>query len=121
MGRRKKVSSETENVYRNTRFETPATTAEGRENQLIALAYDLAEYRLRNGTATSAEVVHFLKAGTAREKFERAKLEQEIEKTKAQTEALQSAKHVEALYSEAMVAFRSYSGMPDVVETFEDE
>lgn len=120
MGRRKRVSSETNDNYNDRRFETPATTAEGRENQLIALAYDLAERRLRDGSATSAEVVHFLKAGTAREKFERAKLEQEIAKTKAQTEALQSAKHVEELYSEAMVAFRSYSGMPDVVETFDD-
>lgn len=34
-------------------------TPEGRENRLISMALDLAEERLRNGTATAQEVVHF--------------------------------------------------------------
>lgn len=36
-----------------------AYTAEERENELTNLAYDLVEQRLRDGTATAAETVHF--------------------------------------------------------------
>ena len=55
----------------------PALTPEAREGQLIALATDLVEQRLRDGTATSQEVVHFLRLGSMRERLEREKLENE--------------------------------------------
>ena len=47
-----------------------ALTPEAREKQLIALAMDVAEERLRNGTASSQEVTHFLKLGSMREQKE---------------------------------------------------
>lgn len=87
----------------------PATSPEARENQLIALAYDLAEERLLNGTATSQEVVHFLRLGSMKERKELELMEKKNELMAAKTEALQSAKHIEELYADAISAFRSYS------------
>jgi hypothetical protein len=53
----------------------PAATPEARENQLAALAYDLAEKQLREGTASSQVVTHFLKAVSTRERVEKEILE----------------------------------------------
>ena len=88
----------------------PALTPEGRENQLISLAIDLAERQLLEGTATSQVITHYLKLGSTKERLEKEKLEKENELLKAKTEALQSAKHVEELYSNALDAMRKYSG-----------
>ena len=88
----------------------PALSPEARENQMIALAMDDVEERLRNGTASSQETTHFLKLGSIKEKRELALLEQELELKKAKTEAIQSAKRVEELYSKALKAMKSYTG-----------
>lgn len=87
-----------------------ATSPEAREKQLISLAYDLAEERLQNGTATSQEIVHFLRLGSIRERKELEMMEKKNELMSAKTEALQSAKRIEELYSEAMQAFSVYRG-----------
>ena len=55
----------------------PALTPEARENQLIALAVDLVEQRLLDGTASSQETTHFLKLGSMRNRLEMEKLEEE--------------------------------------------
>lgn len=89
----------------------PARTPEARENQLIALAMDVVEERMRNGTASSQEVTHFLKLGSVRERKELILLEQELELKKAKTESIQSVKRIEELYKEAMKAFSIYSGV----------
>lgn len=91
----------------------PASTPEARENQLIALAVDLAEQQLRDGTASSQVIAHFLKQSTAKAQLELEKLRQENELMKAKTEALQSAKRVEELYTNALNAMRNYSGQDD--------
>ena len=88
----------------------PAMTEEARENQLIALATNLVEQRLRNGTASSQETTHFLKLGSAKNKLELEKLKKENELLVAKTEALKSAKRTEELFSEAIRAFGEYSG-----------
>lgn len=88
----------------------PATTPEGREDQMISLAVDLAEEQLREGTASSQVITHFLKLATTRERLEKEKLERENQLLKAKTEALESQKHIEELYAEAIKAMRSYSG-----------
>lgn len=87
-----------------------AISPEARENQLISLAYDVAEERLRNGTATSQEVVHFLRLGSMKERKELELLSKKIELDSAKTEALQSAKRIEELYSNAINAFKEYRG-----------
>lgn len=93
-------------------------TAEGRENELIALAYDLVEKRLREGTATSQETTHFLRLGSTKERIEKEILERQKELITAKTEALQSSKRIEELYANAMAAFRSYSGQEEPNENY---
>lgn len=88
----------------------PSTTIEGRENQLIAAAVDLAEQQIRNGTATSQVIVHYLKLGTTRERLEQQRLRQENELLTAKVEALASQARVEELYKNALEAMRTYSG-----------
>ena len=86
----------------------PATSPEARENELIALAYDLVEQRLRQGTATSQETVHFLKMGSVRQQEELSKLRSENELLRAKTESIQSSHTSEQLYREAIAAMQSY-------------
>ena len=88
----------------------PALTEEGRENQLIALAYDEVERRIRNHTASSQETTHFLKLGSTKNKLELEKLRKENELLMAKTEALKSAKRTEELFAAAIKAFGEYSG-----------
>lgn len=88
----------------------PALTPEARENQLIALAVDLVEQRLLDGTASSQETTHFLKLGSMKNRLEMEKLKEENKLLQAKTESIQSAKKVEELYAEAINAMRRYSG-----------
>jgi hypothetical protein len=88
----------------------PALTPEARENQLISLATDLAEQQLRDGTASSQVITHYLKLGSTKERIEKEILEKQKELISAKTEALQSAKRIEELYTNALNAMRNYSG-----------
>jgi hypothetical protein len=89
----------------------PAKTPEARENQMIALAVDLAEKQLENGTASSQVITHFLKLGSTKEKIEKDILEKQAELITAKTEAIKSHKRIEELYGEALNAMRRYSGI----------
>ena len=88
----------------------PGLTPEARENQLIYLATELAEKQLREGTASSQVITHYLKLGSSKEKLEQDILKENKKLLVAKTEAIQSAKRVEELYSEAITAMRRYSG-----------
>ena len=88
----------------------PALTPEARENQLIYLATELAEQQLRDGTASSQVITHYLKLGSTKERIEKEILEKQKELITAKTESLQSAKRIEELYSNAISAMRKYSG-----------
>lgn len=88
----------------------PATTPEGRENQLIALAIERAEQQIRDGTVSSQVLTHFLKLGSPREQLERERLQKENDLLEAKREALASAARVEELYKDALSAMRSYKG-----------
>lgn len=96
-----------------------ALTREGRENQLIALTIDRVEERIRNGTASSAEYVHFLKLASSKDKLEKEKLELEKELLQAKTENLRSQKATEELYRDAIRAMHVYSG--NIEEDTEDD
>ena len=98
----------------------PALTDEGRESRLISLAYDLIEQRLLDGTATSSETTAILRLGTAKARLEKEKLEQEVRLAAAKTEAIESSKRVEELMTEAINAFKTYSGA-DEDEEYEEE
>lgn len=86
----------------------PATTVQGRENQLISLAFESVERRILSNTATSQELVHFLKLGTEREKLERIKLENETKLSQARAEQITSGAKMEELVQEALDVFRGY-------------
>jgi hypothetical protein len=88
----------------------PATTPEGRENQLISLAHDLVERRIREGTASAQETVHFLKLGSSRERLEQQRLAHENQLTQVKIETMESQARIEELYTEAITAMRAYSG-----------
>lgn len=91
----------------------PALTPEAEENQCISLAMDLVKKRLVEGTASSQEVTHFLKLGSMRARLEQEKLNEENKLLRAKTEALQSAKVAEEVYTKAINAMRQYSGHGD--------
>lgn len=91
----------------------PALDPEMRENQMISLAVNLAEEKLRDGTASNQLIVHYLKLGSTKERLEKEKLEKENELLRAKTEALESAKRSEELYAEAIKAITRYSGHYD--------
>lgn len=88
----------------------PATTPEARENQLIALAYDLVEQRLLDGTATAQETTSLIRLGTARARLEAEKLRKETELLSAKAAAVESAQNSEALYADAIKAMKTYTG-----------
>ena len=91
----------------------PPMTPEARENQLTSLAMDLAEKQLREGTASSQVIAHFLKNASTRNQIELEKLNRENELLRAKTDSLQSAQRIEELYKQAMDSMRKYSGYGD--------
>lgn len=92
----------------------PATTPEARENQLVSLAYDLAEQQLIDGTASAQVITSFLKLGSSRERLEQEKLSNENILLQAKKEAMDSQARIEEMYGAALNAMRSYAGQPPV-------
>lgn len=90
-----------------------ASSPTARENQLIALAYDVAEKQLRDGTASSQVISHFLKLGSTTGRLEQDILTEQKKLVRAKTENLESAKKSEELYANALSAMRRYSGHGD--------
>nr|DAM76707.1 MAG TPA: hypothetical protein [Caudoviricetes sp.] len=80
---------------------------------MVNMAYKLAERQMMEGTASSQVITHFLKLGSSREKREMEKLEEENKLLRAKTESLESTKHVEELYAEAIKSMKKYSGHED--------
>lgn len=100
----------------------PGKTVEARERQLISLAYDVAEKQLRSGVITSQTLTHFLKMGASTADLEKEKLQHEIALLKGKTDILVSEKNKEALFKEAIQAFKKYSGQSEVLnDKFTDE
>jgi hypothetical protein len=91
----------------------PTLSPEVRENQMISLAMDLVEKRLREGTASSAETTHFLKLATVKSELEKKKLEAENTLLHAKADAIQAAKDNALLYKKAIKAMREYGGVED--------
>lgn len=99
--------SKTDTEYKPLR---PALTPEARTNQLVALAYDLAEKQLMEGTASSQVITEFLKIGSSENKLKMEKLEAENELLRAKAEKLQSEQRSEELFAEAIKAMSRYQG-----------
>lgn len=88
----------------------PAKTAQDRENQVIALAYDLAERQIREGTASSQIIHHFLRLGTEKERLEREILQEQKKLISAKTGSIESQQNMDKMYKDAIEAMKRYSG-----------
>ncbi|MBO5567359.1 MAG: hypothetical protein J6A79_00180 [Clostridia bacterium] len=100
-----KKSSKTNEELRQS---APILAPEEWENHLIALSYQAVEQRILDGTATSAEYVHFLKAGSIKQREELEKLRKENELLKAKTSAIESERNRGEFYKQVIDALSSY-------------
>lgn len=108
-GKKRKAVEETD-APKPTKRHRKALSPEARENQMISLAQDCAEQQMRDGTASAQVIVHYLKLGSSRNKLEQEKLKHENLLLEAKADAIQSTKHTEELYANALKAMRLYSG-----------
>jgi hypothetical protein len=92
----------------------PATTIEGRNDQLIAAAFDLVERRIHEGTASAQETVHFLRMGSNKDRLEQEKLRRENIVLEARVKEMDSRTSGDQLLERALAAFRGYSGQEPV-------
>lgn len=118
MPRRKRNPIGEPDLQQERRSATPLTQ-EARENQIISLAYDLAEQRLRDGTASAQEVTYWLRYGSRRDKLEQEMMEAKNEVLRAKADAIKAVEKSERLYADAIRAFRAYGGDGDE-EDYED-
>ena len=91
----------------------PAIHEEAREKQCIALAMDRAEEQLRNGTASSQVICHFLKLGSTQATLEKDILKSQKQNLDAKTSMMQAMQRNEELFKNALVAVKLYSGKTD--------
>jgi hypothetical protein len=84
------------------------------------MAYDLAEDQIREGTASSQVITHFLKMGSTRERLEQERISHENQLMTVKREAIEGQKRVEELYMQALQAMRSYAGQ-DPAGALDDE
>lgn len=103
----------------STKRGRPALTPEARENQMISLAVDLAEQQLRDGTASSQVITHFLKLGSTRAELEKEKMKRENKLLEAKAKSIESSDEMKVLYENAIKAMRNYAGYGDPDE-YED-
>lgn len=84
------------------------------EQQMLCetLAMDVAEQKLRDGTATSQMICMFVKNAHDREmqQAEMEKLELEKQLLEAKTKQIDDSESSSALYEEAIRVFKEYSG-----------
>ena len=115
-------------AYRNNRSlktainsDPPAINPQDREDQLIALAVDLAEQRLRDGTASNQLIAEIMKLGTTKERLQKEKLQRENEMLRAKTEAIEAQKRTDEMYKKALNAMRSYAGLGAYEDEYDDD
>lgn len=109
---RRKASSSDEDVILN--IPPPATTIEGRNNQLIDLAFSLVERRFHDGTASAQETVHFLRLGAAEQRLKEEKLRHESLLLETRMKEMESRTSGEELLNKALAAFKGYSGQEPI-------
>lgn len=86
----------------------PASTPEGREQQLVSLAVSLAEKQLRDGTASPSIINHYLKIASKRETLEREILERQAKLIEAKAQNISKDREAEELAKAAIEAMKNY-------------
>lgn len=110
MGRTSTKPEDWQSELERIRPYEPAPTVEGRETQLVDLAVSLTEYRMLTNTASSAEIVQYLKLGTSRTELETEKIRLENLLTSKKVEALDAMKEYEVQQSEVILALKRCRG-----------
>lgn len=100
-----------ESPKRTSTGSRPDLTVESRENRMISLAIDLAEQQLRDGTASSQVITHYLKLGSTKERLEKEIMERQRDLITAKTDAINSTRSGEEKYNQVVEALRRYSGL----------
>jgi len=102
---------EDKRVKPNTPDFPPASSDEERTLQMGSLAMDLAEQRMRNGVASSAEILYFVKQASPEARLERIKLEEETKLIQARVADIERSRSTEELYGQIISAFQEYQGI----------
>lgn len=88
----------------------PARTRERRTQQLVNLAENLIEERLRKGTASPTETTAIIRLGTAQEVANVERIKAQTAYLQAQRDKAQSETFREEKFQEAMEAMKRYNG-----------
>lgn len=88
----------------------PLLSQEKRMDYLTNLAMELAERKLRNGTASSQIISSLLQLGTQKTKLELKKLEADVRLSEAKKDQIQESIMTGDMVQEVINAFRKYSG-----------
>lgn len=95
---------------KNDKKFSPAKTPKERLNQLTNLAYDSAEERLRNGTASSQIITALLTMSSDKQQLEIERLQSEVELAKAKIKQMDREAEDNKRYIDAINAFKNYRG-----------
>lgn len=104
------AASKKESSNTPSRKQRPAMTPEAREKQMVAMAFDAAEQKFRDGTASNQLICFWLQRGSTKEQLEKEIMAEQKKLLEAKTEALQDAKDMKELYTNAIKAMQRYSG-----------
>lgn len=87
---------------------------ESREDQLVEMAYQLAQQRIFDGTASDTLLSGLIRTGSRRERLELEVMERQKAYITAKIDALQTAKEIEKLYADALSAMNTYRGSDSI-------
>ena len=99
----------------------PPRTEEEAEKLAGGYAMDLAIKQLREGTASSQIIVHFLRINSQKEQAELEKTKREIDLLKAKKKAIESGEEQDKKYEEVIRAISAYAGKDNEWEVVEDD
>lgn len=91
----------------------PATTPEAREQQMVALAVEVAEEQMLARNASSQVITHYLKLGTSREQLEQDKIRHDNLMLEAKIKEMESRTNGEDLVKQVLAKMKEYSGADD--------
>lgn len=95
-------------------------TVEAREREMIALAVDLAEKQLREGTAPPSVIQHYLRLGASDYPLRKERIARQNEMFEAKTRALERSDHAEEIARQAIEAMSRYQGNFDRGDIFDE-
>ncbi len=102
--------SKSEKPKKSSKRYRPPLTLEASENQMIALATEMAREQIINRTASSQVLVHYLKLGTVKAQQELEILKANTELARAKTRSIDKAQDDDEMYARAIEAMTRYKG-----------